>query len=413
MTFRPPKNNRFLIGLAKRALLPLMLHLVERIRAVEVDEKDLIRLRGLKGNRVILTPSHSGGREPHILFHLSKVLAEEFNYLTAKEAFERPPPIGWLIQRCGAYSIVRGAPDINSFRMTRRLLVEGKRWLVIFPEGEACGQSDTVMPFQQGVAQFAFWAYEDLAKRGNVPPLYLVPIAIKYIYLRDMQGEIDSSLRRLERRVLSSPSAQPLIVYHRLRRIGEAVVSANERRHNVRPGEDASLNERIQYMKELIVSRMAAALDVSLRADQPLLDRIRELFNTIDRIVYSEPGGPEYERQLHQLRQREVQRLYDDLERVLRFVALYDGYVRETLTVERFLDVLGLLEFEVFGRRRAWGPKKALLKVGEPLNLIHYVQRYGTDKRGTLQEVTTSLESAVRQMLSELSSSTEAIESEV
>ena len=188
------------------------------------------------------------------------------------------------------------------------------------------------------------------------------------------------------------------------------MVSANEKEHNVRPRKEASLDERIQYMKELIVSRVASALGISPPADRPLLDRIRELFNAIDQIAYSEPEGPDYERRLHQIHQQEVRGLYDDLSRVLRFVALHDGYVRETLTAERFLDVLGLLEDEVFGRRRNWGPKKALVKVGEPLNLIQYCQRSKSDKRGTLQEVTAALESLLRQMLNELSSPTKPIE---
>lgn len=65
----------------------------------------------------------------------------------------------------------------------------------------------------------------------------------------------------------------------------------------------------------------------------------------IDRIVYSEQGRSEYEKQRHQLHQREVKVLYDDLEQVIRFVAFYGGYVGETLTVERFrmcLDCLSL-----------------------------------------------------------------------
>lgn len=188
------------------------------------------------------------------------------------------------------------------------------------------------------------------------------------------------------------------------------MLSANEREHNVRPRTEASLNERVQHMKELIVSRVASALGVSPSADRPLLDRIRELFNAIDQVVYSEPEGPDYERKLHQMRQQEVRGLYDDLSRVLRFVAIHDGYVRETLTAERFLDVLGLLEDEVFGRRRNWGPKKALVKVGKPLNLIQYYQRYKCDKRDTLQEITIALEASVRQMLNELSFPTKPIE---
>jgi len=410
LVFHPPKNNRFLIWLVKQMVLPIMLRRVPRIVEVEVKEEDLSRLRELKNHRVVLTPNHSGGKEPYILFYLSKMLGEELNYLTAKEVFERSFPIGWLIQRLGAYSIVRGTPDRNSFRVTRQLLAEGKRWLVIFPEGAACGQNDTVMPFHQGTAQFAFWAYEDLAKQGNLPPLYFVPIAIKYVYLRDMHREIDGSLRRLERELFPAPSLQPSNLYHRLRSAGETVLSANERKHNVHPRKEASLDERIQHMKELIVSRVASALGISPPADRPLLDRIRELFNAIDQIVYSELEGPDYERKLHQIHQREVRGLYDDLSRVLRFVALYDGYVRETLTAERFLDVLGLLEDEVFGRRRNWGPKKALVKVGEPLNLIQYYQGYKSDKRGTLQEVTAALESSVRQMMNELSCPTKPID---
>jgi len=148
-----------------------------------------------------------------------------------------------------------------------------------------------------------------------------------------------------------------------------------------------------------------------LRPEQPLLDRIRDLFNAVDQIVYSEAEGPEYERQLHHRRQEAARGLYDDLWRVLHFVALYDGYVRETLTAERFLDVLRLLELEVFGQKRIRGPRKALVKIGQPLNLMPYFPRYQSDKRATLQEVTTSLESSVRQLLAELSHPSKALES--
>lgn len=409
-TFRPPKTNPFLIRQAKRLLL-LALRLVLKTVAVEVNEKDLERLRKLQRQRVVLTPSHSGGLEPYILFHMSKLLGEEFNYLATKEVFVGKPLRGWLAQRLGVYSIIRGTPDKSSFRMTRRLLVDGKRWLVLFPEGHTCWQNDTVMPFQQGVTQFAFWAYEDLAKQGELPLLYFVPIAIKYIYLQDMRREIDRSLRRLELKLFSSQNSESLILYDRLRRVGEVVLNANEKAYNIRPAKGASINERVQHMKELIVSRVATALGKSLRPEQPLLDRIRDLFNAVDRIVYSEAEGPDYELGLHHDRQEAARRLYDDLWRVLRFVALYDGYVRETLTAERFLDVLGLLELEVFGRKKIRGLRKAVVRVGEPLNLLPYFPRYQADKRAAIREVTISLESSVRQLLADLTRPHKAIES--
>jgi 1-acyl-sn-glycerol-3-phosphate acyltransferase len=407
--FRPPKNNRLIIGGVQR-LLPLMLRAGAKVQTVEVNEDDLGRLRELKGQRVVLTPSHSGGLEPLILFHIAKGLGEQFNYLAAKEIFEFRRPVGWLFQRLGAYSIIRGTPDRSSFRMTRQLLVDGKRWLVIFPEGHTCWQNDTVVPFQQGVAQLAFWACEDLAKQGELPPLYLLPVAIKYIYLQDMRGEIDSSLRRLECRLFSSSGPGQSNLYGRLRCVGEAVVSANEKEYNVRPGEEASLDERIQHMKETIISRVAAGLSVSLRPEQPLLGRIRQLLNSIDHIICDEPEGPAYESELRHRRQQEVRMLYADLGQVLRFAALRDGYVRETLSAERFLDVLGLLEREVFTRKRIRGQRKAIVKLGRPLNLKDYFGSYQADKRGALQEVTTALEASVQQMLDELGHVTAAIE---
>lgn len=399
-TFRPPKNNRFVIRLIKRLILLILRQ--QKIVAVEVNEEDLRSLEKLKGQRVVLTPNHPGGVEPAILFYLSRILGEEFNYLAAKSLFERRPLVGWLLQRLGVYSIVKGSPDKSSFRMTRQLLVDGKRWLVIFPEGEVCWQNDTVMPFQQGVAQFAFWAYEDLAKRDKLPPIYFVPVAIKYIYLRDMRFEIGRSLQRLEQKLNLTANSQPSTLYDRLRRVGEAVLSANEKKFNVRLHKGANFDERVQHMKELVLSRVAEALGVSLHPDQPLLWRIRDLFNAFDRIAHSDPEGSDYEGHLQQQRQQEAQALYDDLWRVLYFVAVYDGYVRETLTTERFLDVLGRLELEVFSRKRIWGPRKAVVKIGEPLNLADYFPKYKSDKQVALRDVTTSLEGSVQELLAEL-----------
>jgi hypothetical protein len=53
-TFRPPRNNRFIIALAKR-LLPLGKRLGPRVAAVEVNEEGLRRLKQLKGQRVVST----------------------------------------------------------------------------------------------------------------------------------------------------------------------------------------------------------------------------------------------------------------------------------------------------------------------------------------------------------------------
>jgi 1-acyl-sn-glycerol-3-phosphate acyltransferase len=408
--FRPPKNNHVIVSLA-RFFLPFVTHMATKVEDVEIKGDGLERLREFSDKRVILTPNHPEGIEPFILFHISRVLDKEFNFLAAKEVFEQPPQVGrllywlggysWFLQRLGVYSIVRGTTDRNSFRMTRQLLVDGERWLVVFPEGEACWQSDTVMPFQHGVVQLAFWAYNDLVKRGKQNPLYFIPVSIKYIYLHDMHKVIEHSLSRLESKLSVSLSTKGLTLYERLRHVCEAVLGINEKEYNISPRKDAGLNERFQYVKELVVSRVETALGFSPRPEHPLLERIRDLFNAIDQIAYSEQET-EYEKLLHQSRQQEAQRLYNDLWRVHHFAALYDGYVRETLSIERFLDVLVRLEVEVFGQKKIFGMRRAVVKIGNPLDIENYFNRYNKDKQTTIQEVTMYLEKSVKQMLGEL-----------
>jgi hypothetical protein len=215
-----------------------------------------------------------------------------------------------------------------------------------------------------------------------------------------MQKEIVHSLALLQKSL--GLSLGHLTLYEQLRNIGEAVLASAESEYGVRPKPDANLNTRIQNIKELLVNRIANGIGVNLKPDQPLADRIRTLINTVDQIVHEEPEGSDYKLDLHHQRQEQVKPLYDDLSRAMRFIATYDGYVRETLSVERFLDTIGQLEREVLGKRRKQGPRKALIRIGEPVNLAEYLDQFRKEKRKTLEFVTTQLESRVREMLNEL-----------
>jgi len=389
------------IAICKR-IISAQLRTKLKVADVEISDDDLATLRSLLGKRCLLLPSHSGGFEPYVVLYLTKLLNTDCNYLAAMEAFEQSPFMGWVMPRLGAYSIIRGAPDRPSFQMTKKLLVEAKRWLVIFPEGQTVWQNDTVIPFQQGVTQIAFRALEEAAKSDANASLFCVPISIKYVYMKDMNDEIQASLARLESQLFAEGDAPPRDSYDRLHRISLAVLGANEKKHGVVPEEGAEFDDRIQQMKTRVVSEMEQKLGITPRHDQALLDRIRTLFNTVDRITQEEPGPTPYEEKLTRERQDEARDLYTDLWRVLQFIAIYGDYVAENTTVERFMDVLCLLEMEVFGGRRMWGPRRALVKVGTPLDLREHVEAYRADRRGEVRDVTLSLETSVRNMLKTL-----------
>lgn len=397
-SFYGPRPNRLVIALVQRRIARTLRRQL-KVTKVEIADEHLARLKALANQRALLTPSHSGGYEPHVMMYLSRLVGDYFHFVAALEVFEQSPLNRWIMPRLGCYSILRGTVDRQSFSTTRELLAKGERPLVIFPEGEAVGQNAMLMPFQQGVFQLAFKALEDARAEDPDARLLCVPIAIKYVYLEDMSADIKASLTQLEQH-LALPADECLESVHaRLRRLSEAVLAANEEARGIKPAEGSTMDERIQSIKQEVIEKLESDLDVRPQDRQTQLDRIRALFNAVDRIVHDKPANSPYEQQLAEERVRIAKALYDELWRLLKFVAVYDGYVSEAMTVERFMDILGLLEHEVLNRRRVWGPRKAVVEVGEAVDLADRWQAYSADRREAVAQVTCDIEGEVRQML--------------
>lgn len=396
--FRPPINNSLFIKLVQYIIEPIMLVLIPKISKIEIDPNDLSLLKSLKGKRVILTPNHAEMTEPYVIFALSRMLREEFNYLTAREVFEDYFPAGRLLQALGCYSVVRGAPDRNALRATTEILVEGKHWLVIFPEGVAVGLGDALMPFQPGIGQFAFRAYEELIKKGIDGHILFIPIAVRMFYLQKMDVPIDRALQRLEKKLIPGVNRGGKDPLERLFQIGDTLLQTREKEYGIHSRPDTPLSERIGFIKELIIARTAKQIGIEDRPEQILPDRLRELINALDQMMHNKI----------QLNQRDkAKTLSKRLETAVNFMALDSCYLEAQMTTERFLDIVGLLEKEVFGKRRFWGQRKAVIKVGKPVDLYEYKERFRENRKNTLQEISGTLESAVRSMLLELSAPVE------
>ena len=165
--FKPPLDSAFVMRLLQR-LVPAALR-VRKIAGVEVAPEDWERLHRLDGQRVILTPNHPTDDEPTIIWHLARELRRSFNFLVSRHVFDWiGGAVGWFLQRGGCYSVLRATSDRQAVRMTRQLLVAGKRWLVLFPEGETGSLNDLVLPFHSGAVQMGFWALEDLRQEALV-----------------------------------------------------------------------------------------------------------------------------------------------------------------------------------------------------------------------------------------------------
>ena len=416
--FYPPKENKLLIKFAK-FILPWALKSIYKIEKIEIDINDIEKLKSLKGKRVILCPNHPTTNDPILMFYLSKLIDHNFNYLAAWDIFVETPLRGYFIQQLGAYSIIRGTIDNNSFKKTIEIIKEGKNFLVIFPEGDTCGLNDYLMPFQTGVIQLAFWALDELIKDNsqNDSNLFIIPIAIRYKYLKPMKKEIETILTNIEKKLkiydpklkMHDPKNNLLdFYYERLMKISEKLLNSTEKYYNLKSNTNLPFNERLQKIKEFIINKIANYLDIKFKPDMNLLDKIRLLFNTINTIVYDnanlnrnnfENEISEYERKLYQEKKQELKSFIDDLNRVWRFVAVYEGYIKEKMNDERFLEILKRIEWEVFGKEKSYGPLKAILKLGKEINLKDYYQDYKANKRKCIENLIQLLENQIKEML--------------
>ena len=400
LDFKPPKLNTTAIQLAK-AIIPLVNRLFLKGLTLDVDTESIARLKMTDGHPTVLAPNHAARSDPAVTFLLSKQLSQQYYYMTARETFDKGKFGGlrsFLLQRFGAYSIVRGTADRNAFRTTREILSKGDRPIVIFGEGEISRQNDTVMRFERGVTQLCFWALDDMQKAEISKPLYIVPIGIKYHYPQDMWNAIDTALTKLEHAILPSADRKPVERYERLRRIGVAILRTLAAEYQYKVDDTVPLDVHIQKLKERILSHAEQIMGIHTEAD--VLTRVRALKNLVDAEIYKDiEQMTEYEQKIHEELLQKFQQFYPDLDRLINFIAISDGYVAEEPSPERFLEVIIRLEREVFGTAKMRGPRVATLRVGEPKNLRDCYDTYKAEKRETVEQITLELETAVRTLV--------------
>src|SRR6185369_14744519 len=108
---------------------------------------------------------------------------------------------GWWFQSMGCYSVTRGAADQESFAMTRKILTEGKRKLVMFPEGEVTRRPDFLLPLRKGATHLFFEAQEELRQSQPGEPILIQPIGIRWLYRHDITGWLNFIVGRIENKL--------------------------------------------------------------------------------------------------------------------------------------------------------------------------------------------------------------------
>ena len=358
--FIPPQQNPLLARLIQ-SIFYLVAYFAYKIRLV-IKEEDVGKMRAIADKRVVYLPNHSNLDDGLAVFLLSARLGQLFHYVVALEAFQGW--IGKLMQNMGAYSIRRGIGDRQSILQTLKILQQPQCKLVIFPEGGCSYQNDTVMPFRPGAVELSFKAMEKLVKKENtIPDFYLVPVSLKYYYPGETDIQIDQALNRLET-ALSLESKEDDF-YLRLRAIAAQVLTNLETEYQVVELELKDWNQRIIILKQSMLNYCESTLGITPLEQLPDRERIYK----IQVILRSD---------IEQASAADLEHLYLTTVRLLNFDAIYDGYVAEKPTPERFFATIDRLEREIFkiDRPKFKGQRQVITKIGTPINLKDYWHKY-------------------------------------
>ena len=358
--FVPPQRNDVLTRILQ-SISYVVVYLLYKTRLI-VDESDVATVGAIADKRVVYLPNHSNLDDGLIMFLLSARVGQLFNYVVAYEAFRGV--IGKLMQIVGAYSIRRGVGDRDSIVQTLTILQQPECKLVIFPEGGCSYQNDTVMPFRSGAVELSFKAMEKIAKKEDaVPDFYLVPVSINYKYKNTTNAEIDRGLKELET-ALNLPSKDDF--YSRLRKIGDRVLTDLETEYGI-SAQSSDWNRRMDRLRKQMLDYCEKQLNLVPAVTLPNRERIYKVQSIL---FFLDPGDRKPD--------IDYEHIYQTTVRLLNFDAIYDGYVADKPTKERFIATIDRLEREVFkiDRPKFKGWRRAIVKIGTPIDLKKYWQAY-------------------------------------
>ena len=240
------------------------------------------------------------------------------------------------------------------------------------------------MPFRTGGIELAFKAIARLAKQGATADLYFVPVSIKYIYTGQTDKKIAKSLKELETALSIQPAEANF--YSRLRSISLRVLSNLETEYNITPPIESDPNQRITALKKHFLQYCEDRLNLKTASQLPNRERVYKIQSVLADLSQANPNQDNY------------QHLKLTTVRLLNFDAIYDGYVAQKPTTERFFATLDRLEREVFqiDRPKSKGMRKVRVKINTPINAAEYWSNNKGGDEQTIQDLTQAIEQQVQ-----------------
>lgn len=368
-------------------LLPVLLKGVQNIDEVVIQPEDRRMLRSLRDERVLFFTNHPTTAEPPIAYHIGNLIGSRFKYMASRQVFDwNWGAVGRIISNLGAFSVIAGINDRESFKTVREILAAPSGKLVLFPEGEpTSGENDNLMPFQPGAAQLSFWSLDDARKLDPAADIVVLPGFIKYVFRGsdfEIRDKLSAAAGKLESRLDINPGDKNLL--RRFLTIGRRLLEEAEAEYKLAPGAQRDFDYRIGRVRHAILDNVADRLGVQgYERDADAIMKLRRLFAVMEMIMidYPDPKLPRLSADERAWAHRELIKAFD-------FIVIKKDYLVSRPTAERFYEWLARFESYVYGKTpRALGgepppiPRRAHVSFARPFKVSEYWSATDKSKR--------------------------------
>lgn len=361
-----------------RFYLPTYLRATFGIVRVESRGVEKLGASMAAGHGVMLAPNHCRPCDPMVM----AMVADEAGYppytMASWHLFMQDRFQSFLLPRLGVFSIYREGLDRDALKCAMELMVEGKRPLVVFPEGVISRHNDRLNHLMEGTAFMLRGAAKQRAALNPAGKVVVHPVAIRYRFEGDLDKAVKPVLADIEKRLAWQPQ-DSLPLMERILKIGSALLAVKEIEF-FGAARDGVLAERIQQL----VDRMLSPLEdewLKGRHESNVVERVKLLRSAMvpDMIA----GG---------LSEAEQQRRWHQLETIYHAqqIAFYPaGYItKSTPTPERLLEIVEKFEEDLTDVCRVHAPMRAVVEVGDAIDVSPERQRSpgGDPLMNTLRE---------------------------
>ena len=397
--FFEARPSPFLIKIARsvngKFILPGKNHRISEIRIEGAT--DLPREIIESGDRLVFVSNHPSHSDPQLVTEVHRQLGVPACFMAAYDVFLRGKFYAWCMQRLGNFSIDREGSDRKAMAAAIETIKADDYALTIFPEGNVYLTNDRVTPFLDGTAFIALKAQQAI-KDARVK---IVPLSLKFTHLTTPRETVTQRLLQLGKdsgHQYDSSDPIPAVMG-----LGAHLVSDYLKEHGYADQisvDPDSIFESLSAFTTTLVSDTESALGLDAPDGTALVDRIRKIRSRIHQIRTDESSDAD---------PQEIDGLADKSILALRIHGYLTPYLTDTPTVDRYEETVERLAEDYYSRiMPRTGPRRATVKVGEPIDVSEILENAGGKLRNAVADLTKTTESAVQSGIDEINAANDA-----